>query len=82
MLAIEIDGVSHENKNEEDRIRQSKLESLGVKFLRFYDSEIKKNIQGVLWVIEDWIRKRKDEPTPDPSQEGNFKRHSPFAKEE
>ena len=70
MLAIEIDGVSHENKGEEDGARQSRLESLGVRFLRFYDSDIKENIQGVLWVIEDWIRKHKDEPTPCPSQEG------------
>lgn len=71
MLAIEIDGCSHNERSEEDRIRQAKLEFLGVRFLRFHDSDIKKNIQGVLWVIEDWIRKHKDEPTPDPSQEGN-----------
>ncbi|TLD43034.1 MAG: putative DNA methylase [Candidatus Jettenia ecosi] len=80
MLAIEIDGVSHENTSEEDRIRQSKLESLGVRFLRFYDSNIKKNIQGVLWVIENWIKKHATLPTPNPSQEGNFKRHSSIAK--
>ncbi|HHT9113987.1 MAG: hypothetical protein HZA47_06715 [Planctomycetes bacterium] len=34
---------------------------------------LKKNIQGVLWVIEDWIRKHKEEPTPNPSQEGKKK---------
>ncbi|MDO8745276.1 MAG: endonuclease domain-containing protein [Candidatus Brocadiaceae bacterium] len=73
MLAIEIDGCSHNEKAKEDRIRQAKLESLGIRFLRFHDSDIKKNIQGVLWVIEDWIRKHKDEPTPNPSQEGNKK---------
>jgi very-short-patch-repair endonuclease len=76
MLAIEIDGCSHNEKSEEDRIRQAKLESLGIRFLRFHDSDIKKNIQGVLWVIEDWIRKHKDEPTPYPSQEGNIKKES------
>ena len=73
MLAIEIDGCSHNEKSEEDRIRQAKLESLGIRFLRFHDSDIKKNIQGVLWVIEDWIRKHKEEPTPNPSQEGKKK---------
>ena len=73
MLAIEIDGCSHNEKSEEDRIRQAKLESLGIRFLRFHDSDIKKNIQGVLWVIEDWIRNHKDEPTPNPSQEGKKK---------
>ena len=74
MLAIEIDGCSHNERSEEDQIRQAKLESLGIRFLRFYDVDIKKNIHGVLWVIGDWIRKYKDEPTPNPSQEGNHTR--------
>src|SRR3989337_2035416 len=71
MLAIEIDGCSHNEKSEEDRIRQAKLESLGIRFLRFYDSDIKKNIQGVSWVIEDWIREHTTLPTPSPYKEGN-----------
>ncbi|MDP3298220.1 MAG: endonuclease domain-containing protein [Thermodesulfovibrionia bacterium] len=69
MLAIEIDGISHENKNEEDDIRQTRLESLGIRFLRFYDSDVKGNMQGVVTTIEEWIRV--NEPTPNPSQEGN-----------
>jgi very-short-patch-repair endonuclease len=36
MLAIEIDGDSHDCKYEEDLKRQEKLESLGVHFLRFF----------------------------------------------
>jgi very-short-patch-repair endonuclease len=70
MLAIEIDGVSHEGRNEEDDMRQSKLESLGVRFLRFYDSDVKGNMQGVVTAIEEWIKV--NEPTPNPSQEGNL----------
>ena len=62
MLAIEIDGVSHENKNEEDDIRQSRLESLGVRFLRFYDSDVKGNMQGVVTAIEEWIRMNATHP--------------------
>ncbi|MCF6157693.1 MAG: endonuclease domain-containing protein [wastewater metagenome] len=77
MLAIEIDGVSHENKGEEDRIRQSRLESLGVRFLRFYDSDVKGNIQGVVTTIEEWIKT--NESTPDPSKEESLKKH--FSKE-
>ena len=73
MLAIEIDGCSHNEKSEVDKLRQAKLESLGIRFLRFHDSDIKKNIQGVLWVIEDWILKHKDKPTHNPSQEGKKK---------
>ena len=70
MLVIEIDGVSHEGRNEEDDMRQSKLESLGVRFLRFYDSDVKGNMQGVVTAIEEWIKV--NEPTPNPSQEGNL----------
>ena len=80
MLAIEIDGCSHNEKSEEDRIRQAKLESLGVRFLRFYDADVKKNIQGVLWVIEDWIRKHKDEPTPTPPKRGILRGILPLLK--
>ena len=40
MLAIEIYGISHWGKEEYDKERQVKLESLGIKFLRFSDDEI------------------------------------------
>ena len=65
MLAIEIDGVSHEDKTEKDGLRQTRLESLGVRFLRFYDSDVKGNMQGVVVAIEEWLRV--NEPTPNPS---------------
>src|SRR6056297_2045913 len=55
MLAIEIDGCTHGDKPEQDKQRQDKLESLGVHFLRFRDSDVKKNIDGVLERIGDWI---------------------------
>ncbi len=70
-LAIEIDGDTHIYRYEEDEIRQQTLEKLGVKFLRFDDIEVKKNMSNVLRVIEDWIIK--NQPTPDPSREGNKK---------
>ena len=76
MLAIEIDGCTHNEKSKEDRRRQAKLESLGVWFLRFYDFDVKKNIPGVLSVIHGLIREHatnSSQPTPDPSQEGNYK---------
>ena len=57
MLAIEIDGDSHDIKLEEDARRQRILESLGVRFLRFQDRDVKQNMAGVLKVIEDWIDK-------------------------
>ncbi len=78
-LAIEIDGVTHDYKLEKDKIRQQRLESLGVNFLRFLDSDVRDNLEGVLLVIEEWI----EEHTPSgfachPSQEGINNRESYF----
>ena len=47
-LVVEIDGDSHIGKEEEDDNRQSKIEALGIKFLRFSDPDVKKNINGVI----------------------------------
>lgn len=57
-LAIEVDGDSHnfDETYEKDKIRQQRLETLGVKFLRFDDAEVKKDINNVLRVIEGWIK--------------------------
>ena len=55
MLAIEIDGDSHDDKGGYDEARQQRLESLGVRFLRFDDLDIKRNMEGVLSEIENWI---------------------------
>jgi len=54
-LVIEIDGESHVSRSREDELRQHKLESLGLSVLRFYDTDVKKNIDGVLRVIGDWV---------------------------
>ena len=57
-LAIEIDGSSHENVEgqKKDTGRQNSLESLGIRFLRFKESEVRRNIRGVLEIIEEWIK--------------------------
>jgi very-short-patch-repair endonuclease len=47
-LAIEVDGSSHDNKQDYDRRRQGRLERLGVRFVRFEDSDVKKGIMDVL----------------------------------
>jgi very-short-patch-repair endonuclease len=61
-MAIEIDGGSHDNENacRNDRERQKKIEELEIQFLRFNDVDVKRNMTGVLKVIEQWI----DEHTP------------------
>jgi len=71
MLAIEIDGDSHnhDDQPEKDRIRQERLESLRVRFLRFDDLDVKENMNWVMNEIVEWIEA--NEPTPNPSKEGN-----------
>jgi very-short-patch-repair endonuclease len=58
-LAVEIDGDTHIYKYDYDEERQKELENLGVRFLRFEDIEVKKNMNNVLRVIEDWIVKNR-----------------------
>ena len=57
-LVLEIDGVTHEEKEKEDRIRQKTLESFGLFFLRFRDEEVKQNLDGVLSALQEWIERR------------------------
>jgi len=59
-LALEIDGDSHDHMFEEDFERQKKLESLGVNFLRFFDIDVKKDMNNVLREIEYWVLEHKD----------------------
>ena len=70
-LAIEVDGKSHyyDDQPQKDKIRQERLESLGVEFIRFDDIDVKKNIN---WVVTEIIHTLEElQPTPNPSKEGN-----------
>jgi very-short-patch-repair endonuclease len=55
LLAIEIDGASHEGRQEEDIQRQKEIERYGISFLRFSDNEVKENLSGILECIREWI---------------------------
>jgi very-short-patch-repair endonuclease len=57
-LVIEIDGISHREKEAQDKIRQAYLESLGLAVLRFDDSMVKKDMNGVLRTIEAFLDAR------------------------
>ena len=63
-LAIEVDGMTHDFKEEKDRKRQKRLELLGVRFVRFWDSEVKNDLTGCLDKLRAWIREHAAEPTP------------------
>ena len=59
MLAIEIDGESHNDKADYDAKRQAWLERQGITVLRFYDWEVKEDALAVAQAIENWIRNNK-----------------------
>jgi very-short-patch-repair endonuclease len=70
-LAIEVDGWSHALKGVHDVARQKRLESLGVRFLRFTEQEVVADLQLVTDQIEMWIQQQKSkQPTPGPSGGG------------
>ncbi len=55
-LAIEIDGMTHdEAKYDYDVRRQKQIEELGITVLRFTEQEVTRNLWGVLQAIEAWI---------------------------
>jgi very-short-patch-repair endonuclease len=62
-LVIEIDGCTHNVKQEEDVLRQSSIEDEGIKFLRFDDQRIKHDLVNVLAEIEKYLEdKLKNQP--------------------
>ncbi len=67
MLAIEIDGSSHDSETAQwnDQLRQQRLEALGVRFLRFRDETVRHQTQVVLDSIRTWIS---NHPPKDPLQ--------------
>ncbi|GJQ60843.1 MAG: hypothetical protein SCALA701_36440 [Candidatus Scalindua sp.] len=67
MLAIEIDGSSHNDTYDYDMNRQTKLQDLGVTFIRFQDVDVKKNMVGVLGALKNKIEEiAKDIPRVPP----------------
>ena len=58
MLAIEIDGSSHDEKIEYDARRERRLRSLGLEVLHFTDGDVKRDVQAVVLAIDAWIEER------------------------
>lgn len=61
-LVIEIDGSSHNGREEYDAQRQAYLESLGLVVYRVEDKEVRQNIQGVITALEEFIVERYSRP--------------------
>jgi len=73
MLAIEIDGSSHDDKFTYDCLRQQELEKKGVRFIRFKDEDVKRNMEGVIQALKKYIDKTSPGPAsgPFPLQRGS-----------
>src|SRR5581483_6362873 len=59
-LAIEIDGSSHDGDDaqEYDTARQQYIEALGIQFLRFTNSDIYNNLEGVITKITNHVERQ------------------------
>jgi len=51
-LAIELDGEIHLRQKEQDKIRQGIIENEDIRFLRFNNEEVLRNIENVLRTIK------------------------------
>jgi len=52
-LIIELDGGQHLDSVEYDKERTEYFESLGIKVIRFWNSEVKNNLNGVIIKIRE-----------------------------
>jgi very-short-patch-repair endonuclease len=69
-LIIEIDGDSHDNKQEYDQRRQNRLEELDCHVIRFYDQDVMRQLDGVLCKIEETVEKLETSKNIPPSKGG------------
>ena len=51
-LGIELDGSPHKESQEYDKLRTEYLQSIGIKILRFWNSEVEKNLESVIRKIK------------------------------
>ena len=47
MLAVEIDGDSHDAQQQQDETRTRRLNALGIEVIRYTNAEIMNNLEGV-----------------------------------
>jgi very-short-patch-repair endonuclease len=65
-LAIEVDGPIHDEQREHDAVRQARLESLGIRVLRFTNAEVLGVLDTVIAAIARALPPR---GTPNPSSQ-------------
>ena len=65
-LVIEVDGGQHDAARDADAKRTHYLETQGYRVLRFWNTEVMENLEGVAYTIQ---RALADTPSPSPSRE-------------
>jgi very-short-patch-repair endonuclease len=66
-LIIELDGESHEDRQEYDEKRSNDLAETGLHVIRFSNVDVFENLEGVLLNIMDECEARSAGPSPQPS---------------
>ena len=59
MLVIEIDGDSHSRQKEHDELRSEKLDTYGIKVVRYTNDDVLSNIEGVYQDLKKRIKEIK-----------------------
>ena len=76
MLIIEVDGITHLNEDviDHDEIRQTELEVVGFKVIRFQDGEVLNDMKNVERVLESFVDEFElgNSSSPCPLQRGTF----------
>ena len=72
MLAIEVDGYSHQflEVYTKDGVKEKRMNEVGITVLRFSDEQVLKDMENVIRAIEFFIYEF-EKHTPNPSQEGS-----------
>lgn len=65
-LTVELDGYSHNFKQDEDNKRDEELNKLGFTVLRFTEADARQNMMGIIRALEDY-KDKFEQHTPSPS---------------
>ena len=60
-LGIEVDGESHDEQKEYDKMRTLNLNNIGITLIRYSNADIMCNLEGVYLDLEKKIKKREEE---------------------
>jgi very-short-patch-repair endonuclease len=69
-LAIEIDGYTHDYNYDKDKERETRLEGLGIRVIRFSDEDVRKHLNDVIRALQLVIDEISSDTSPRPPSKG------------